>query len=108
MELYIYSAQKNRETLLRAVPVDAVVEVKIAAQGAMTPYQAKRVYNTEFDKLELAKERKQTREQAEAKKQAEIAAAQKGRRRVRNRSATARSRPHWRSRQLEIPRSSGR
>ena len=57
--LYVYSAEKNRETLLMAIPEIAIVEVKILGLQPMTPYAAKRFYNKEFNQQELDKERKE-------------------------------------------------
>ncbi len=76
MKLYVYSAEKNRETLLIAVPEEAVVEVQIANKASMTPYAAKRMYNVEFNKQELAREKKQRDDEA-AKEREAIAAKKK-------------------------------
>ena len=68
--LYIYSSERNRETLLRQVPEAAVISVKInSVPNPMTAYFAKRFYNPEFNKQELAREEKERleKEAAEAK-----------------------------------------
>ncbi len=66
--LYVYSAEKNRETLLTSIPVAAVVAVTVPGFGATSLYAAKRLYNVEFDKQELEKERLEKARQEKAER----------------------------------------
>ncbi len=70
--LYVYSAEKNRETLLSSIPVDAVDMIQVPGwPEVMNPYRAKRFYNKEFDKQELERERLAREKEALEKRQQE-------------------------------------
>jgi len=67
LQLYVYSAEKNRESLLLQIPEAAVVEVGNSTWNPETkdPKAAKRFYNSAFNKQELEREKKERQAQEE-------------------------------------------
>ena len=79
-ESYIYSAEKNRETVLLRIPVEAVVAVRTADNVELSLLQAQKRYNEHFEAEELERRqeeerRTKAREKNEARK-AEAASAE--------------------------------
>ena len=103
-ELYIYSAERNRETLLMKIPVEAVVETKLPGQPAMTPYLARRFYDYAFNVAETRREEREAKELRLAKlKEAE--AAERAKQEEEKRERAKRAAAEKKSAQAEAQRS---